>query len=94
MKTYGTPEYNSQKTQPIAQTSTGVPYCRSPTNNSGARYHLVATNIRYFRLFSLLQRTYPHSQSFPVVVLDRRHICTHWLQCMKLTHQPRKSKIA
>ncbi len=39
----GCPEYNSQNTQPIAQTSTGGPYCVSPTSSSGARYHLVAT---------------------------------------------------
>ena len=32
---------------PIAQTSTGGPYCVSPTSSSGALYHLVATYSVY-----------------------------------------------
>jgi len=32
---------------PIAHTSTGGPYCVSPTSNSGERYHLVATYSVY-----------------------------------------------
>ena len=32
---------------PMAQTSTGGPYCVSPTSSSGALYHLVATYSVY-----------------------------------------------
>ena len=32
---------------PIAHTSTGGPYCVSPTSSSGERYHLVATYSVY-----------------------------------------------
>jgi len=38
----------SSKIQPIAHISTGLPYSVSPTNNSGERYHLVATYSVYF----------------------------------------------
>lgn len=38
----------SSKIHPIAHISTGFPYSVSPTNNSGDRYHLVATYSVYF----------------------------------------------
>ena len=58
----GCPEYNSQKTQPIAHTSTGVPYCVSPTKSSGALYHLVATySVKFSFWTNILAKPKSHS---------------------------------
>ena len=39
----GAPDAISGSMQPIAHTSTGLPYCVSPVSSSGPRYHRVAT---------------------------------------------------
>ncbi|KAF3827906.1 hypothetical protein GH733_001141 [Mirounga leonina] len=46
----GTPDSSSAKTQQTAQTSTGVPYCVSPTKSAGERYMVATLPITSFHI--------------------------------------------